>query len=212
MAEEFGTTVACERFLVIGAVLCVGVDDPLLRHRSMSIPISLFAFISSGPPRIAGPGSILSGAPGCSPALASVIERRDGRLLCAGGTRDHVHLYLEPPGTLALCRPGQQHQDHHLEMDSRHASPPARLSVAARIWRVQRHSVSMMTTSAITSGIRTPSPGQALHRGISARCLGVNTESNDPNDTWPGYRCPAPTGHAIRVGLPSRTVAARSSR
>jgi REP element-mobilizing transposase RayT len=23
-------------------------------------------------------------------------------LLCAGGTRDHIHLYLEPPSTLAL--------------------------------------------------------------------------------------------------------------
>ena len=33
---------------------------------------------------------------------ASVIERRGGKLLCAGGTRDHIHLYLEPPGTLAL--------------------------------------------------------------------------------------------------------------
>lgn len=33
---------------------------------------------------------------------AAVIERRDGRLLCAGGTRDHVHLYVEPPSTLAL--------------------------------------------------------------------------------------------------------------
>jgi putative transposase len=34
---------------------------------------------------------------------STVIERRSGRLLCAGGTRDHIHLYLEPPGTLALC-------------------------------------------------------------------------------------------------------------
>ncbi|MGH7509403.1 MAG: IS200/IS605 family transposase [Gemmatimonadales bacterium] len=33
---------------------------------------------------------------------AAAIERRGGRLLCAGGTRDHLHLYLEPPGTLAL--------------------------------------------------------------------------------------------------------------
>ena len=33
---------------------------------------------------------------------AAVIERRGGELLCAGGTRDHVHLYLEPPSTLAL--------------------------------------------------------------------------------------------------------------
>ena len=33
---------------------------------------------------------------------AAVIERRGGKLLCAGGTRDHIHLYLEPPGSLAL--------------------------------------------------------------------------------------------------------------
>jgi REP element-mobilizing transposase RayT len=31
-----------------------------------------------------------------------VVARRSGELLCAGGTRDHVHLYLEPPSTLAL--------------------------------------------------------------------------------------------------------------
>jgi putative transposase len=35
--------------------------------------------------------------------VAAVIERRDGKLLCAGGARDHVHLYVEPPSTLALC-------------------------------------------------------------------------------------------------------------
>jgi putative transposase len=34
---------------------------------------------------------------------AAVVERRGGKLLCAGGTRDHVHLYIEPPSTLALA-------------------------------------------------------------------------------------------------------------
>jgi putative transposase len=34
---------------------------------------------------------------------SAIIERRSGKLLCAGGTRDHIHLYLEPPSTLALC-------------------------------------------------------------------------------------------------------------
>lgn len=34
---------------------------------------------------------------------AACLERRGGRLLCAGGTRDHIHLYLEPPSTLAPC-------------------------------------------------------------------------------------------------------------
>jgi putative transposase len=34
---------------------------------------------------------------------SDVVDRRGGKLLCAGGTRDHVHLYIEPPGTLALC-------------------------------------------------------------------------------------------------------------
>ena len=34
--------------------------------------------------------------------VSAVIERRGGKLLCAGGTRDHIHLYIEPPSTLAL--------------------------------------------------------------------------------------------------------------
>lgn len=35
-------------------------------------------------------------------SIAAVVARRNGELLCAGGTRDHIHLYLEPPSTLAL--------------------------------------------------------------------------------------------------------------
>jgi REP element-mobilizing transposase RayT len=35
--------------------------------------------------------------------VAAVVDRRGGELLCAGGTRDHIHLYLEPPSTLALA-------------------------------------------------------------------------------------------------------------
>src|SRR3954454_24167169 len=34
---------------------------------------------------------------------SDVVDSRGGKLLCAGGTRDHVHLYIEPPCTLALC-------------------------------------------------------------------------------------------------------------
>ena len=34
---------------------------------------------------------------------ATAVARRSGELLCAGGTRDHVHLYLEPPSTVALA-------------------------------------------------------------------------------------------------------------
>jgi putative transposase len=34
--------------------------------------------------------------------VAAAVVRRNGELLCAGGTRDHIHLYLEPPSTLAL--------------------------------------------------------------------------------------------------------------
>lgn len=34
---------------------------------------------------------------------SAVVERRGGKLLCAGGTRDHIHLYVEPPSTLALA-------------------------------------------------------------------------------------------------------------
>jgi putative transposase len=34
---------------------------------------------------------------------AAVIARRSGELFTAGGTRDHLHLYLEPPITVALA-------------------------------------------------------------------------------------------------------------
>jgi REP-associated tyrosine transposase len=34
---------------------------------------------------------------------AQFVAGRNGELLCAGGTRDHIHLYLEPPSTLALA-------------------------------------------------------------------------------------------------------------
>jgi putative transposase len=34
---------------------------------------------------------------------AAVILRMEGQLLCAGGTRDHIHLYVDPPSTLALA-------------------------------------------------------------------------------------------------------------
>ena len=34
---------------------------------------------------------------------SAVISRRSGELLCAGGMRDHIHLYLEPPSTLSLA-------------------------------------------------------------------------------------------------------------
>ncbi len=34
--------------------------------------------------------------------VAAVVARQGGELLCAGGIRDHIHLYLEPPSTLAL--------------------------------------------------------------------------------------------------------------
>jgi putative transposase len=33
---------------------------------------------------------------------AAVVARHSGKLLCAGGARDHVHLYVEPPSNLAL--------------------------------------------------------------------------------------------------------------
>ena len=33
---------------------------------------------------------------------AAVTARCGGELLCAGGVRDHIHLYLEPPSTIAL--------------------------------------------------------------------------------------------------------------
>jgi putative transposase len=35
--------------------------------------------------------------------LSGVAERKGAQLLCAGGVRDHVHLYLECPETVALA-------------------------------------------------------------------------------------------------------------
>jgi putative transposase len=34
--------------------------------------------------------------------IAMAVERRGGTLLCAGGVRDHVHLYVELPTTLSV--------------------------------------------------------------------------------------------------------------
>src|SRR6188472_1758763 len=34
--------------------------------------------------------------------VAAVVARHGGELLCAGGIRDHIHLYVEPPSNLAL--------------------------------------------------------------------------------------------------------------
>lgn len=33
---------------------------------------------------------------------ATVIDRKGGKLLCAGGVRDHVHLYVESPATITI--------------------------------------------------------------------------------------------------------------
>jgi putative transposase len=45
-------------------------------------------------PRVAAAAVCLCGASGA---------RKGGKLLCAGGVRDHVHFYIEPPGTLAVA-------------------------------------------------------------------------------------------------------------
>lgn len=34
--------------------------------------------------------------------VAAIIARKGGKLLCAGGVRDHVHLYVEPPATVTI--------------------------------------------------------------------------------------------------------------
>jgi REP element-mobilizing transposase RayT len=34
---------------------------------------------------------------------AATVTRKGGRLLCAGGVRDHVHLYVEAPATIAIA-------------------------------------------------------------------------------------------------------------
>jgi putative transposase len=34
---------------------------------------------------------------------ATIITRKGGRLLSAGGVRDHVHLYVEPPATITIA-------------------------------------------------------------------------------------------------------------
>jgi putative transposase len=35
--------------------------------------------------------------------IGSVMDRKGGRLICAGGIRDHIHLYVEPPGTIPIA-------------------------------------------------------------------------------------------------------------
>ena len=34
--------------------------------------------------------------------VGKILERKNGRLICAGGVRDLIHLYIEPPGTIPL--------------------------------------------------------------------------------------------------------------
>lgn len=34
--------------------------------------------------------------------IGGIVERKGGRLLCAGGVSDHLHLYLECPTTIAV--------------------------------------------------------------------------------------------------------------
>ena len=34
--------------------------------------------------------------------IDSLVARRGGKLICAGGIRDHIHLYIEPPGTMTI--------------------------------------------------------------------------------------------------------------
>jgi putative transposase len=34
---------------------------------------------------------------------AVIISRKHGKLLCAGGARDHIHLYVEPPATVTIA-------------------------------------------------------------------------------------------------------------
>src|SRR4051812_44528687 len=31
--------------------------------------------------------------------IETVLARKGGKLICAGGIRDHLHLYIEPPST-----------------------------------------------------------------------------------------------------------------
>ena len=35
--------------------------------------------------------------------IAQIMDRKGGRLICAGGIRDHIHLYIEPPGTIPIA-------------------------------------------------------------------------------------------------------------
>jgi len=34
--------------------------------------------------------------------VGKILARKGGKLICAGGVRDHIHLYVEPPGTLPI--------------------------------------------------------------------------------------------------------------
>jgi putative transposase len=35
--------------------------------------------------------------------IGQIMDRKGGRLICAGGIRDHIHLYIEPPGTVPIA-------------------------------------------------------------------------------------------------------------
>jgi putative transposase len=35
--------------------------------------------------------------------IETILERKGGKLICAGGIRDHVHLYVEPPETATIA-------------------------------------------------------------------------------------------------------------
>jgi REP element-mobilizing transposase RayT len=35
---------------------------------------------------------------------ATIITRKGGRLLCAGGVKDHIHLYVEIPATITIAK------------------------------------------------------------------------------------------------------------
>ncbi len=35
--------------------------------------------------------------------IETIVTRKAGRLLCAGGVRDHVHLYVEVPATITIA-------------------------------------------------------------------------------------------------------------
>lgn len=106
MTEEFGTATRtpdaggvrpCASMERPSAPLQVGMDQ-LMSNTHLSLRIHLVWATKNRRPWL---------DPEWRPRLfacaATIITRKGGRLLSAGGVRDHVHLYVEPAATISIA-------------------------------------------------------------------------------------------------------------